>query len=388
MKKKWERYIEAHPEVKAWLMNRPEHTQRNFAGHLAKFCKAIDMTPEEWRRLDKFEARDLAWKFIRPFIREHSTIAKSYLTALKSWYRNLDGEQLPFDSSRGGKHYFMVSHHKRSTEHIPNKPEMYQIIDMASSLRDKAILLFLFQTGVRVNVLEHLTYGDVSNQLNQDILTLKITPRLDHKLRGRNISFYYSFLNGEGTETLKRFCELKHAKSQNDTPLFTTKGKKPVNQKWIWRVVKMCVERAGFNPKNITTHTIRKAFRKIVRRADLDDDDKEQLMGHVLRGSREAYYDRKDVELIKEAYLKCNFSREVPLSNHQRMKKEITELSSKVQQLEAQQQILVTPQFQSSLAALNREQLLQVAATFQSMIEKALKTRKENNLKKGGKTND
>jgi len=110
--------------------------------------------------------------------------------------------------------------------------------------------------------------------------------------------------------------------------LFSTKGKKAVTQRWVWEVVKMCTERAGFKPRTISTHTIRKAFRKIVRRADLDDDDKEQLMGHVIQGSREAYYDNKDVELVREAYQKCNFTREIPESNHVKMKSQLENLQA------------------------------------------------------------
>ena len=86
------------------------------------------------------------------------------MVALKSWYRNKDGEQLPFDNGRGGKHYLHVRIKKASIEHIPNKKEMFQIIDMTSSLRDKAILLFLFQSGVRVNVLQHITYKNVKRR--------------------------------------------------------------------------------------------------------------------------------------------------------------------------------------------------------------------------------
>jgi hypothetical protein len=81
----------------------------------------------------------MAWKFVQPKIAEHSTVAKNRLTALKSWYRNKDGEQLPFDSERGGKHYLHLRHKKVAFEHIPNNKEMFQIVDMASSLRDKAI---------------------------------------------------------------------------------------------------------------------------------------------------------------------------------------------------------------------------------------------------------
>jgi len=280
---------------------------------------------------------------------------------------------LPLDSGRGGKHYIHVTYKRHTTEHIPNKKEVYQIVDMASSLRDKTILLFLFQSGVRVNVLEHITYGDVVDQLDEDIIALKITRDLDNKLRGRNIPFYYTFLNGEGAETLKRYCKLHHKDSTPDTPLFFTKGKKAINQTWVWRIVKMCVERAGFDVKTISTHTLRKAFRKVVRQTNIDDDTKEELLGHTIRGSREAYFDRKDIELIREEYLKCNFAREVSESNHIRMKRQLEELNSKVQTLEAQRQMVVTPQFQQALTELSKQELLQLAANFQKMIEEALK---------------
>jgi len=71
------------------------------------------------------------------------------------------------------------------------------------------------------------------------------------------------------------------------------------------------------------THTIRKAFRKIVRQTNIDDDDKEQLMGHVIQGSRESYYDKKDVGLIMEAYQQCNFSRELPDSEVAKLQRQL-----------------------------------------------------------------
>jgi len=323
MVKPYEQFIKEHPTVEAWIRNRPRETRRKFASYLQDFCKTVNVDPEEWRHLDKFEARDLAWKYVEPKTASNPTVAKGALTTLKNWYRNLNGEQLPFDSNRGGKHYFHVTHKKYVTEHIPNKTEIYQIVDMASSLRDKAILLFLFQSGVRVNVLEHLTYGDVQDELNKEVMAIRVTENLDHKLRGRNIPFYYTFLNGEGAETLRRYCEVKHKDSTPETPLFYTKGKRVITQAWIWKIVKMCVKRAGFNPKTMSTHTIRKSFRKIVRQTNIDDDDKEQLMGHVIKGSRLSYFDKKDVDLIREAYLKCNFTKEQPQSEVTKLRKQL-----------------------------------------------------------------
>jgi len=322
--KEWEQFLKEHESVAAWLNNRPHNTRRALANRLRRFCESVELEPEEWRHLNKFEARDYAWKFVEPLIREHSTVAAGFLVALKSWFRNLDGEQLPLDSNRGGKHYLHIHYKKPAYEHIPDKKEMYRIVDMASSLRDKAVLLFLFQSGCRVNVLEHIKYGDVEDQLDQDTITLKITGDLDHKLRSRDIPFYITFLNGEATETLKQYCKLKHKQTIKDKPLFPTSGKKAITQKWIWNVVKMCTERAGLDPKSISTHTIRKAFRKIVRRADIrDDDDREQLMGHQLKQSREAYYDKNDIPLILKAYQQCNFSRELPESEVSKLQQQL-----------------------------------------------------------------
>jgi len=283
--------------------------------------------PEEWRSLDKFEARDMAWKYITTKIEDNPSVAASVLTTLKSFYRNKNGETLPFDSSRGGKHYFHARLKKAALEHIPNKTEMYQIIDMAGNLRDKSILLFLFQTGCRVNVVQHMKLKHIIDQLGQDTFTLKITPELDFKLRGRDIPFYYTFLNGEAAETLKRYIALAHKKMNPEAYLFYTRSTKPISETYVLRIFKNCVRKAGLNAGSMWTHSIRKAFRKIVRQADIDDDDKEQLMGHVIKGSRQSYYDNKDVDMILSAYRKANFTREVPKSETDKLRNQIEEMS-------------------------------------------------------------
>jgi hypothetical protein len=106
------------------------------------------------------------------------------------------------DSGRGGKHNIHMTLKKAAYEHIPSKTLCYQLIDQAIGLSDKAILLTLFQSGIRGNALRKLTYGMVKNQLNEDIVTLKITGDIDDKLRGASIPFCYTFLNGEAVVTL------------------------------------------------------------------------------------------------------------------------------------------------------------------------------------------
>jgi len=60
-----------------------------------------------------------------------------------------------------------------------------------------------------------------------------------------------------------------------------------------------------------------------MRQTNIDDDTKEQLMGHVLVGSREHYYDRNTPELILEAYRKCNFTREEPESEITKLRRQL-----------------------------------------------------------------
>ena len=321
--------MQTHPEIDAWLKNRPRNTQKAFAEKLMDFCKAMNLEPDEWRHMDKFEARDLAWKHIEPMVKEHPSVASKTMAALKSWYRNLNGEKLPFDSGRGGKHNIPYMGKKAAYEHIPGKEEVYRIVDMASSLRDKVMLLTLFQSGIRVNALCSLLYGHVADQLDKDVIVLKINWDIDDKLRGINVPFYITCLNGEAASTLREYCRLKHRHSEADTPLFYTRSRKAVDAKWVWKIVKMCIKRAGFDPKTMWTHSLRKAFRKIVRKADIDDEDKEMMMGHRLKGSREAYFDRHDVKMIVDAYQKCNFAKEVPEGEVTKLRKQLEDEQSK-----------------------------------------------------------
>lgn len=330
----WREFVAANPSVDAWLRNRPYNTSRMFGRILRDFSEYAKMSPDEWRELDRFKARDLAWNYSQTFLPEHSAQGKNVLLALKSFYRNKNGELLPFDSGRGGKHFFKREHLKAGYEHIPSKAEVYQIVDMANSLRNKALLLFLFQSGVRVNVIEHIRYRDVKAELKNDLLTLKVTKALDDKLRSMDIPFYYTFLNGEGAETLRKYCNEAHADEDPEKPLFLTDTGTSVTRPYILRMLKSCIRRAGFDPKTMWIHSLRKAFRKIVRQApDVDDDDREQLMGHTIKGSRGAYYDKKDLDIIAGVYKKCNFSRGSTLTEVGKVK---AENDAKIAGLEAQ----------------------------------------------------
>jgi len=296
-----------------------------------KFGEAMNLTPEQFQQTDKFEARDLVWNYVSEFKGKTPREAKVTIAALKSFYRSNYGVQLPFDSRRGGKHYIRATKKKAKYEIVPEKNQVYAIVDATRSLRDRALILTLFESGVRVNAACSLNVGDVREQLFPEPtvpLILKITDDIDSKLKGALIPFYLTGLQGEAVGALRNYVKKRHSQSPDDTPLFITRRKTRLSPKQVWTLVKEAVRRAGLDEKGIWVHSLRKAFRKVVRRTNIDDEHKEQLMGHALEGSREAYFDRHATEEIMEAYMKCDFTREVLQNNHARMRTEIEQLQA------------------------------------------------------------
>lgn len=331
MEKAHLKFVEDHAKVKTWLKDRAYGTQVRYGSVLMKFCETLNITPEEFQDLDKKAARDLVWKYVAPFKGESPGKASMHMAALKSFYRYKDGETLPFDARKGGKHYIPRRRKKAKFEVIPNKEQTYRIIDAMSNLRDRSMFLLAFQSGVRKNVLWSLNYGHVKNQLYpvmQIPLRLKITEDVDIKLRSYGLPYYWTFLQGEAVQALKQYCDRYHRDSPDDKPLFPSNKGNRLDRTTIWTIFKRAARRAGLDPKTVWVHSLRKAFRKVVRTSPIDPDFAEALMGHLLPGSRENYFDRHDIEELAEEYMKINFARDIPANNHTKMRSEIEQLQA------------------------------------------------------------
>lgn len=218
------------------------------------------------------------------------------------------------DFNRYRKHFIRTVRKKVEYELIPDNELVYRLVDVSRRAKDKAIILCLFQSGIRRNALHSLNYGHVREQLekNRVPMRLKITSNVDTKLRKVGLPYYYTFVGEEAVEALRTYIEQLRSKGvtlKDEDPLFRSKYGNRLAMQSIYRIVKKAAERLGLKER-IWPHLLRKSFRKVLNRSDLDEDTKEALMGHVLPGSRGNYFDFHDIDEIEEKYNSCNFSRE------------------------------------------------------------------------------
>lgn len=303
--------------VKDWIDTyTSSETRRAYLSYLDHVCTFASMSPEELLALSDREAKRIIKRYAQKKLQEgHAAIAKKTVVALRSFFDSNDREIRFRRSER-----IRVPMKKVHIEHIPSKDEIYKMADSYAgvSKRNKAIIVVLFQSGIRANALTRLTYGMVKDHLYPEInipVPLKITNQIDTKLSGYGLGYYYTFLSKESAEALRDYLDERKERGwvpKDDDVLFVTYGTvsrgKPIKRSHIWEAVKRGAEWAGLDPKSVWVHCIRKSFRKCLNGTPLDEDLKEALMGHKLPGSRGSYFDYHDLEDAARKYMRVSWT--------------------------------------------------------------------------------
>jgi integrase len=227
--------------------------------------------------------------------------------------------------------HYIPSRYRKRPEYIPKKHEIYMMADSACSLRDRAIILTLYSSGLRNSTLRALLYKDVEYELTKGIdnIMIPVYPemkQIDSNACKNNVP-YYTFICDEATQALRLYLHERRGKygviMPND-PLFASdynqlqrkeRSSKIMSSRQLQHVVKQAAQRARL-PKwqYVTPHCLRKAFEtvlhsELVDGGRLDPKIQSLLMGHVLPGSQDAYFDRTDIEQLRAEYAKLNFGR-------------------------------------------------------------------------------
>jgi len=205
--------------------------------------------------------------------------AHGYYRTLKALYRFLNKRyQLPNPLE-------LIELRRPSKTDKPTlEPEqLFQLLSSASSLRDRAILTLLVDTGIRASELASLK--------KQHVLTEEV--RVLGKTGWRNVPI------SEETRLL-----LLALIAQNGKGEYVFHGERgPLGRRGIYRVVKQHMEKAGIVKPKLGPHRLRHAFAKTYLMNGGDLRSLQDIMGHSSISTTEEYLKYANKEVIRKHHM-------------------------------------------------------------------------------------
>lgn len=227
--------------------------------------------------------------------------------------------------------YHQPARARTRNEYIPTLEEARRMANVAGSLRNRAIILFMLSTGLRNSTLRAVLYGDIKEELEKDTANILIRVHADMKkvvssaCKG-NIE-YSVFTSQEAAEALQLYVADRRRRLgeiQDQELLFCSehnrlarrlRGCKPLTSRELQIIVKEAARKAGIKEwMNVVPHCLRKTFESVLRSrltdgGRLDVKTQEYFMGHILAGSMDTYFDRSKVERMRTQYSRLKFGR-------------------------------------------------------------------------------
>ncbi len=191
---------------------------------------------------------------------------KQYATILRMFYKTADREDL--------RKLLNVKAKRRriGPDDILTLPEVQRIIDEAHSLRDKALIATLWETGARIHEVLAITLGDVRREKG-DHLRYHVWFR-KAKIPGEEHEGYVI----EAAPILARWLAA-HPFKREEAPLFPTWDGRPLEPfGGGYFVIKRAVRRARI-PKRVTPHTFRHSRATHLLRIGVPEGQVKKLLG-------------------------------------------------------------------------------------------------------------
>jgi site-specific recombinase XerD len=240
--------------------------------------------------------------------------------------------------------------------------EVKRLVDYARSLRDRAVILTLFQSGMDVSTLCSLKYGDVAEGLAKNEHPLKLD-----LYRQKSGTEFYTFLGKDAIEALKAYVNDVRARRialNAKAPLFLKESNKAKTREGIapshvQSMLKHVAVKAGFVDKQnngkdfnpLSPHALRESFGSIMTGKGVPDVVVDFWLGHEIGELAEAYKSAK-FEDVKQMYLDREaFISIAPRTDVEKIK---TEVREEISQQTRQLQVLVNGLSTENLNLRNR----------------------------------
>jgi len=304
-----------------------------------RFLKFVDMNPDGVVELSPDDASSLVQEYVDHLADRGLSIRTVNVTLayLKVFFRVNDFKG---DRELEVERYHQPTRYRKRPEYIPTPEEIYRMAYSSGSTRNRAIVLSLYTSGLRNSTLRGLRIGDVIDELEDglEVIRVPVYPEMKELVGDacKGLIPHYSFLSRESTEALREYLNERtktYREVSGDEPLFCADSpnyepelsrKTPVKKRTLTEVVKRAARKAGIEQwKSVSPHCLRKAFESALRNNRLDTKDQEFLMGHILSGSQDAYYDRSKIETLRNKYARVVFFPERAFSNEALRRKQL-----------------------------------------------------------------
>jgi hypothetical protein len=210
-------------------------------------------------------------------------------------------------------------------QYVPRLGEARLMGERAGSRRNRAVIYTLLSTGLRNTALRAIRVKDVIKEIEEGYqnLLIKVEPEWNKRIPGacKNGIPYYTFTSAQATKVIKEMLDERKEKCgiiKEEEPLFISEGtqlrkRSPLSDNGERRIVRRAAREARIEDwKHVTPHSLRKVFESVLRSPMKDGDrmdpkDQEFLMGHILPGPQDAYYDWTKIDKLREQSSKLVF---------------------------------------------------------------------------------
>lgn len=193
-----------HLQRKASGYGAPTYASAEFYGDvLSHFCEFAGKSPDQLLSLPKAKIEELIHSHLDQMLARN--LSKKTVKTRRSFL------MLHFTRNgfKGNKAleievYTVPARYRKLPEYIPSPEEILKMADSSASLRDRAMILCMYTSGLRDSTMKALRYKDVKSDVASDIVLVPVYPemkRIIHKACKNNIP-YYTFFDPIASEAL------------------------------------------------------------------------------------------------------------------------------------------------------------------------------------------
>lgn len=167
------------------------------------------------------------------------------------------------------------------------------IVRQARTPREKAMLMVLFHTGMRIGELLNIKLSDINAE---GVI----------KVVGKGNKFRYCYLNDSAKDAVNKYLAVRKT-SQYDNLFIGNQGK-PMTEQSFNRTIKLLAKRAGINVDalNFSCHSTRHTTISILAEKGVTLPVLQEIAGHADIRTTKRYIDNNP-QMVKDAILGLNF---------------------------------------------------------------------------------